>query len=67
MSLSTLEAEVIAVAKSCRALLLMIDMATFVGDAAGLARDMTTICASMLEDNAGALILAESLPPQSTV
>ena len=66
-ALSTMEAEIIALAHSCRELFPIIDLVTELGKVVGLpAKDLTTMHVSIHEDNAGALVLAETLPPQFT-
>ena len=65
-ALSTMEAEVVALAHSCRELFPVIDMVSELGPALGLPVGETTMNVSIHEDNAGALILAETLPPQFT-
>ena len=64
---STTEAEVIALAHSCRELFPIIDLVTELGMVVNLpTQDLTTIHVSIHEDNTGALVLAETLPPQFT-
>ena len=41
-------------------------MVAVLGEAVGLPKDLTTMLISVHEDNSGALILAETLPPQYT-
>jgi len=65
-ALSTMEAEINALAHSCRELFPVIDMTKALGKAVGLPVGDTTISVSIHEDNAGALILAQTLPPQFT-
>jgi hypothetical protein len=65
-ALSTMEAEIIALAHSCRELFPIIDMVLSLGNAIGLHIGKTTMNVSIHEDNAGALILAKTLPPQFT-
>jgi hypothetical protein len=66
-ALSTMEAEIIALAHSCRELFPIMDMVTQLGPIFGLkTEDMTTIKVSIHEDNAGALVLAKTIPPQHT-
>ena len=66
-----METEVIALACSCRELLPIIDMVTSHSDAAGLPKDLTVMHVSIYYDNAGALLLAETLAtkytPQSNI
>ena len=63
---STMEAEIIALAHSCRELFPIIDMSHALGAAVGLPVGDATMRVSIHEDNAGALILAEKLPPDFT-
>ena len=66
-ALSTMEAEIIALAHSCRELFPIIDLVISLGKAVGLpTEDLTTMHVSIHEDNAGALVLAETIPPQFT-
>ena len=61
-----MEAEIIALAHSCRELFPIIDMTNSLGEAIGLPIRDTTMNVSIHEDNAGALVLARTLPPQFT-
>ena len=61
-----MEAEVIVLAHICRQLLPTIDMVTYLGDAVGLPKDLTTMHVSIHEDNAVALNMAETITPQYT-
>ena len=63
-ALSTMESEINALAHSCRELFPIIDITKPLGQAVGLQIGDTTINFSMHEYNAGALILAKTLPPQ---
>ena len=66
-ALSTMEADINTLAHSCRELFPVIDQVTELGNVVGLStKDLTTMHVSIHEDNAGALVLAESLPPQFT-
>ena len=66
-ALSTMEAEINALAHCCRELFPVIDIVEEIGETVGLeTKDMTSMHVSVHEDNAGALILAETLPPQFT-
>lgn len=66
-ALSTMEAEIVALAHSCRELFPVMDLVLELGDAIGVpCRDYTWMHVSIHEDNAGALVLAETLPPQFT-
>ena len=61
-----MEAEIIALAQSCRELFPIMDMVASLGEAVGLPVGDTNMKVSIHEDNAGALVLAEMLPPQWT-
>ena len=61
-----MQAELIALAHSMRELLPLMDMVVSLSSAVGLESPETTMNVSIHEDNAGALILAETLPPQFT-
>ena len=65
-ALSTMEAEIISLSHSCRVLFLICDMTQALGNAVGLPIRETTIKVSIHEDNAGALVLAQTLPRQFT-
>lgn len=65
-TLSTMEAEIVALAHSCRELFPIMDGVSIMGKAIGLPVGNTTIQVSIHEDNAGALVLAETSPPQFT-
>ena len=66
-ALSTMEAEIIALAHSCRELFPIIDIVHELGVVVGLpTTDLTSMHVSIHEDNAGALVLAETIPPQYT-
>jgi hypothetical protein len=66
-ALSTMEAEIIALAHCCRQLFPVIDIVAEVGKAVGLeTKDLVSMHVSIHEDNAGALILAQTIPPQFT-
>ena len=66
-ALSIMEAEINALAHCCQELFPVIDIAKEIGQTVGLeTKDMTSMHVSVHEDNAGALILAETLPPQFT-
>jgi hypothetical protein len=58
-----MEAEIIALAHSCKELLPLV---AFLGQAVGLPVGDATMNVSIHEDNAGALVLAKTLPPQFT-
>ena len=65
-ALSTMEAKINALAHSCRELFPIIDITISLGQAVGLPIGNTTINVSIHEDNAGALIFAQTLPSQFT-
>ena len=65
-ALSTMEAEIIALAHCCRELFPIMDMVSLLGTKVGLPVSGATMNVSIHEDNAGALVLAETLPPQFT-
>ena len=61
-----MEAEIVALAHSCRELFPIMDMVSSIGPSVGLGVGDTSMNVSIHEDNAGSLILAETLPPQYT-
>ena len=61
-----MEANNVALAQSYRELFPIMDMVSLLGPAVGLEVGDTSMKVSIHEDNAGALILAETLPPQNT-
>ena len=66
-ALSTMEAEINALAHCCQELFPILDIVEEVGSAVGLSTEkMSTMHVSIHEDNAGALILAETISPQFT-
>ena len=66
-ALSTMEAEVNALSQCCRDLFPIMDMVSEIGQVVGLPTDdKTKMHVSVHEDNAGALILAQTLPPKFT-
>ena len=66
-AMSTMEAEIIALSHCCRELFPVVDIVKEVGDVVGLpTKDLISMHVSVHEDNAGALILAETIPPQFT-
>ena len=65
-ALSTMEAEIIALAHSCRELFPVMDLVKSMSSAVGLESPETSMHVSIHEDNAGALVLAKTLPPQFT-
>ena len=65
-ALSTMEAEVIALAACMRELIPIIDMVKELARAMGLQSGDVNMNVSIHEDNSGALVLANTLPPQFT-
>ena len=65
-ALSTMEAEIVALSHSCKELFPVMDMVESLGPALGIPAGPTTMKVSIHEDNAGALILAQKLPPEYT-
>jgi len=66
-ALSTMEAEIVALSHCCRELFPVMDIVTEVGEVVGLdTKDLVSMHVSIHEDNAGALVLAETIPPQFT-
>jgi len=62
-----MEAEVVALATCCRELMPIIDLVDSVGKAVGLDSSRgPTMNIVIHEDNAGALVLAKTIPPQFT-
>ena len=61
-----MESEIIALAHSCKELFPIMDLTQSLGQAVGLSVSPTTMHVSIHEDNAGALVLAETIPPQYT-
>ena len=60
-----MEAEINALALSCKELFPIIELVFELGTIVGLpTKDSTTMHVSINEDNAGALVLAETIPPQ---
>ena len=65
-ALSTMEAEVIALAACMRELIPIVDMVNDLAQSVGLQSGEVNMNISVHEDNSGALVLAETLPPQFT-
>ena len=65
-ALSTMEAEIIALAHSCRELFPIMDMLKSLCQVLKMPDPSTSMHVSIYEDNAGALVLAETLPSQFT-
>ncbi|KAL7477223.1 hypothetical protein ACHAW6_003036, partial [Cyclotella cf. meneghiniana] len=65
-ALSTMEAEIVELAHSCRQLFPIMDMVSMLGEKIGLPVSEATMNVSIHEDNAVALVLVETLPPQFT-
>jgi hypothetical protein len=66
MALSTKEAEIVAISHCTSELIPIMQMVEFLGPAVGFPVDCTSMHVCIHEDNAGALILADTLPPQYT-
>ena len=66
VAVSTMEAEILALAHSCQELFPLIDITQELGAAVGLPVDPATMQVSIHEDNSGALVLADMIPPQFT-
>ena len=63
----TMKGEINDLAHSCKELFPIIDIVSELGDVVGLpTKDLTSMHVSIHEDKAGALVLAETLPPQFT-
>ena len=65
-ALSTMEADIIALAHSCNELFPVMNMVDLLETRVGLPASHTTMNVSVHENNSGVLVLAESLPPQFT-
>ncbi len=65
-ALSTTEAEIVAISHCARKLIPIMQMVEFLGPAVGLPVNCTSMHACIHEDNVGALISADTLPPQYT-
>ncbi len=65
-SLSTMEAKIISLSACCRELFPIIDMVRSMAEDTNLPDGDTTMNVSIHEDNSGALVLAQTLPPQLT-
>ncbi len=65
-ALSTMEAEVIALGASMKELIPIMNMVQSLAVAAGIPAGDGNMRVSVHEDNLGALVLAETLPPQFT-
>lgn len=65
-ALSTMEAEIVAMSHCARELIPIMQMVEFLGPAVSLPVDVTSMHVCIHEDNAGALFLADTLPPQYT-
>ena len=66
-ALSTMEAEVIALGACMKELILIMDMVQSLAVAVGISAGDVNMRVSVHEDNSGALVLAETLPPQFTI
>ena len=65
-ALSTMEAEVIALGACMKELIPIMDMVQSLAVAVGISAGDVNMRVSVHEDNSGALVLAETLPPQFT-
>jgi hypothetical protein len=65
-ALSTMEAEIVAISHCPCELIPIMQMVEFLGPAVGLPVDCTSIHVCIHEDNVGALIFADTLPPEYT-
>jgi hypothetical protein len=65
-ALSTMEAEIVAISHCAHELIPIMQMVEILGPAVGLHVDCTLMHVCIHEDNAGALILADTLPLQYT-
>ena len=65
-ALSTMEAEIIALAACMRVLIPIMDMVSLLAVAAGIPARVVNMRESVHGDNLGALVLAKMLPPQFT-
>ncbi len=65
-ALSTMEAEIVALAHSCCKLFPIMDGVSIMSKAIGIPVGNTTIQVSIHQNNAGALVLAKTLLPQFT-
>ncbi len=65
-ALSTMEAEVIALGACMKELILIMNMVKLLAIAVGIPAGDVNMRVSVHEDNLGALVLAETLPPQFT-
>ena len=66
-ALSAMEVEIVALAHCCWELFSVCDIVKEVGDIVGLVTDdLSSMHVSVHEDNAGALVLAETIPPEFT-
>ena len=65
-ALSTMEAEIIALAACMRELIPIMDMIQELAVAVGKSAGDVSMKVSVHEDNSGALVLAKTLPPQFT-
>ena len=61
-----MEAEIVALVHSCKELFPVMDIVGSIGPAFRIPAEEMNMKVSIHEDNAGALILAQTLPPQYT-
>ncbi|KAL7485175.1 hypothetical protein ACHAW6_010771 [Cyclotella cf. meneghiniana] len=67
MAMSTMEAEIIALLHCCQELFLVVNVVMELGKVVGLeSEDLVSMHVSIHEDNAGALILAQTIPSEFT-
>ena len=67
MAIFTMEAQVIALAHCCHELFPVVDFVIELGNVMGLEKkDLVSMHVSIYVDNAGALVLAETIPPEIT-
>jgi hypothetical protein len=66
LALSTMEADIIALAACCRELFPIMDMVSSVTKSVQLPIGKTTMNVFIHEDNLGAFVLVKTLPPQFT-
>ncbi len=66
-ALSTMEAEIIALAHCCWELFPVMDIVDEIGEVVGMeTKELVSMHISIHEDYAGGLVLAETIPPQFT-
>ena len=65
-AVSTMEVEILALAHAYQKLFPIFDLVEFLKSVVGLPTEPTSMQVSIYEDNSGALVLANMLPPQFT-